>query len=367
MLSLLELITHLLFSLLKLCRPGGVKVVMTENLALRQQLIVLNRNRNRAPQLKTQDRWLLGVFAGFIADSRLHKIAVAIKPSTILKFHKALVKRKYKLLYSNKGRKKPGRHGPSQNMIDLIVEMKQKNPRFGYRRIAMQVYQSFGITISCFAVGRILRQRYGPKLGGNNDGPSWLTFIGNMTDSLWSIDFLKCESITMKTYTVMAVIDQFSRRIVGFAIHAGDPSGIDICRMFNSVISEQSRLPSYLSSDNDPIFKFHRWQANLRILEIDEIKSVPYTPESHPFIERCFRSVRNEFLDHTLFWNSLDLQKKLNQYRSYYNSTRGHWSLDHLTPNQRAEIHNAPTKVEDLRSLRWQSHCSGFFHTPIAA
>ena len=364
---MLKLITHLLFSLLKLCQPGGVKAVMAENLVLRQQLIVLNRNRSRAPQLKTQDRWLLGAVTGFIADSRLHKIAIAIKPSTLLKFHKALVKRKYKLLYSNKGRKNPGRKGPSRNMIVLVVEIKQKNPRFGYRRIAMQIYQSLGITISCFAVGRILRQHHDPKLGGNNDGPSWLTFIGNTTDSLWSIDFFKCESINMKTYTVMAVIDQFSRRVVGFAIHAGDPCGVDICRMFNSVIKGQSRIPKYLSSDNDPLFKFHRWQANLRILEIDEIKSVPYTPESHPFIERFFLTLRNEFLDHTLFWNSQDLQTKLNQYKSYYNNTRGHWSLDHLTPNQQAECDSAPAKVESMGSLRWRSHCSGLFHTPIAA
>ena len=340
---------------------------MAENLALRQQLIVLNRNRSRAPQLKTQDRWLFGVVTGFIADSRLHKIAIAIKPSTLLKFHKALVKRKYKLLYSNNGKNKLGRHGPSPYMIDLVIEMKQKNPRFGYRRIAMQIYQRLGITISCFAVGRIQRQHYNPRLGGNNDGPSWLTFIGNTVDSLWSIDFFKCESINMRTYTVMAVMDQFGRRVVGFAIHAGDPSGVDICRMFNSVISDQSQLPKYLSSDNDPLFKFHRWKANLRILEIDEIKSVPYTPESHPFIERFFRSVRNEFLDQTLFWSSQDLQTKLNQYKNYYNSTRGHWSLDHLTPNQRTEGHSKPKKVESLCSFRWQSHCSGLFHTPIAA
>ena len=47
--------------------------------------------------------------------------------------------------------------------------------------------------------------------------------------------------------------------------------------MFNAVIS-QNEPPRYLSSDNDPLFRFHQWQANLRILDIEEIKSVPYTP-----------------------------------------------------------------------------------------
>ena len=252
-------------------------------------------------------------------------------------------------------------------MIDLVVEMKQKNPRYGYRRIAMQIYQSLGITISCFTVGRILRKHHLPRFGGNNGGPSWLTFIGNTSDSLWSVDFFKCESITMKTHTVMAVIDQFSRRIIGFAVHAGDPSGIDICCMFNSIINGKSKLPKYLSSDNDPLFKFHRWRANLRILEIGEIKSVPCTPESHPFIERVFCSVRSEFLDHTLFWGKNDLQTKLNKYKYYYNNTRGHWSLGQLTPNQKSNLRSKPASVTEPTDYSWQSHCSGLFHTPIAA
>jgi len=354
-------------TLLKLCKPGGVKALMAENIALRQQLITLNRKRNRAPRLTTQDRWLFGLAAGFITQTRLHKIAIVLKPATLLKFHKVLVERKYKFLYSKKGNKKLGRKGPTQKMADLVIEIKKRNPRYGYRRMSMQIYQSFGITISCFAVGRIIRTRHTQPPGGNNDGPSWLTFIGNTADSLWSIDFFKCESITLKTHTAMAVIDQYSRRIIGFSIHAGDPSGSDICRMFNSIISGQSRRPKHLSSDNDPLFRFHQWQANLRILEIDEIKSIPYTPVSHPFIERVFGSIRQEFLDHTLFWNEGDLRKKLNKYKHYYNNTRGHSSLDQLSPNQRCKHPNTTRDVKNLSAYRWQSHCSGIFHTPIAA
>ena len=370
--SFIEIVTQLLFTLLKLCKPGGVKALVAENIALRQQLITLSRKRNKSPKLNTQDRWLFGILASCITRSRLHKIAIAIKPTTILKFHKALVQRKYKRLYLNGGNKKLGRHGPSQELIDLVIEMKQRNPNYGYRRIAMQIYQSLGVTISCFAVGRILRKHHSLFPSGNNNGPFWLTFIGNMSDTLWSrdagpVDFLKCESITMKTHTVMAVIDQYSRRIIGFAVHVGDPSGIDICCMFNSIISEQTQLPKYLSSDNDPLFKFHRWQANLRILDIGEIKSVPYMPESHPFIERLFRSVRNELLDQTLFWNGNDLQTKLNKYKVYYNNTRGHWSLNQSTPHQQVEGKSSPKITEKFHFLHWQSHCSGLFHTPIAA
>ena len=45
-------------------------------------------------------------------------------------------------------------------------------------------------------------------------------------------------------------------------------------------------MPNYLSSDNDPLYRFHQWQANLRVLEVTQIKSIPYVPLSHPFVER---------------------------------------------------------------------------------
>ena len=56
-------------------------------------------------------------------------------------------------------------------------------------------------------------------------------------------------------------------------------------RMFQQAIRGQS-LPKYLSTDNDPLYRFHQWQANLRVLEVTEIKTVPSVPLSHPFIER---------------------------------------------------------------------------------
>ncbi len=104
-------------------------------------------------------------------------------------------------------------------------------------------------------------------------------------------------------------MDQFTRRIIGFGVHPGDVSGVALCRMFNTAISTQG-APRYLSSDNDPLFRYHRWQANLRILEIRKIKSIPYTPVSHPFVERLIGTIRREYLDRVFFWNAQDLWKE---------------------------------------------------------
>jgi transposase InsO family protein len=98
-------------------------------------------------------------------------------------------------------------------------------------------------------------------------------------------------------------MDQFKRRIIGFGVYAGDVDCASLRRMFKKAIAVQS-VPHYLSSDNDPLFLYRRWRANMRILGIEVIKSIPYTPLSHPFVERLIGTIRHEFLDHTLFWNA---------------------------------------------------------------
>ena len=96
--------------------------------------------------------------------------------------------------------------------------------------------------------------------------------------------------------------------------------------MFNQAISGTDP-PKTLSSDNDPLFKSHRWLANLRLLDVNEIKSIPYAPMSHPFIERVIGTIRREYLGHVPFWNSVDLERKLCEFKDYYNNHRTHESL----------------------------------------
>jgi len=60
-------------------------------------------------------------------------------------------------------------------------------------------------------------------------------------------------------------MDQYTRRIVGFAVHVGNVDGPALCRMFNDATSSQG-WPKYLSSDKDPLFQYHRGQANLRVV-----------------------------------------------------------------------------------------------------
>jgi len=156
------------------------------------------------------------------------------------------------------GGRKPGPKGPSREIIDAIVAMKRRNPRYGCPRIVHQTNLAFDLELDKDIVRRTLANYYKPD--PEHQGPSWLTTIAHAKDSLWSVDLFPCESILLKSHWVMVVIDQYTRRIIGFCVHAGNVVGQALCRMFNDATSGQD-WRERLSSDNDPLFQYHRWRA----------------------------------------------------------------------------------------------------------
>ena len=189
-----------------------------------------------------------------------------------------------------------------------------------------------------------------PTPGGT--GPSWLSFIGHTTDSLWSVDLFRCESIVLRSDWVLVVMDHFTRRLVGVGVHCGPVTGADLCRMVNAAMQGRG-APRHLSADHDPLFEAHRWTANLRILEIDAIKTVPPVPRSHPFVARLIGTTRREFLDHVLFWNARDLERTLGDFQASYNEVRSHASLKGHTPLTFASGHMVARA--ELNNVRWVS------------
>lgn len=356
------LIAHLMVTTVRIVIPGGARAVIAESLLLKHQLLILNRPRRKAPRLHTLDRILLGLSAMLVSPQRMLKVAVVLKPATLLRFHRALIRRKYQWLFSASTRRRPGPKGPSNELIAVILKIKRLNPRFGCPRIAQQISHAFGLEIDKDVVRRILANHPLPKSGGS--GPSWLSAIAESRDSLWSVDLFRCESILLKSFWVMVVMDVYTRRIVGFGVEPTPIDGISVCRMFNQARYGQP-LPKRLSSDHDPLFRFHRWRANLRVLDIEELKPIPFVPRSHPFVERLIGTLRREYLDRTFFWNGVDLHRKLDRFATYCNERRVHAGLSGRTPLDRCGA--TPGQPANLDHFAWRSDCSGLFHTPIAA
>jgi len=274
--DIFTLFLHVIVTVIRLVRPGGLRSVVAESTLVRHQLLILNRGRKRAPNLRVSDRIIAGLCTLFRRPARVLRSAIVLRPSALLRFHHMLIKRKYRLLFSPNERRRPGPKGPTKELIDAVVETKRRNPSWGCPRIAEQITLAFGVDIDKDVVRRILAMHFRP---GSGSGPSWLTFLGHVKDSLWSADLFRCESLTLRTHWVLVVMDQFTRRIVGFGIHRGIVDGSALCRMFQHAIR---------------LYRFHQWQANLRVLEVIEVKTVPDVPLSHPFVERLIGTVRRE-------------------------------------------------------------------------
>ena len=84
---------------------------------------------------------------------------------------------------------------------------------------------------------------------------------------------IRLRGAALRALVVMVVLDVFTRRLKGFGVEPGPIDGLSACRMFNHAIAG-TRLPKRVSTDHDPLFRFHRWLANQRVLEIEEIKTV---------------------------------------------------------------------------------------------
>ena len=125
--DLLILCVHLITTVFRLAWPGGVRAVVAESVVAKHQLLILNRSRRRSSNLRMWDRLIAGLCSLWIQAKLFPKVAIAFKPSTLLRFHRALVQRKYRMLFSPKQRSKPGPKGPSKEVIRAVVEMKKES------------------------------------------------------------------------------------------------------------------------------------------------------------------------------------------------------------------------------------------------
>jgi putative transposase len=180
--DLVVLFIHFIGTLARLLGPGGARSMVAESLLLKHQLLILNRSRQRAPNLSASDRILAGWLALWLRPTRLLRSAIVLKPSTLLGLHQAMCKQKYRILFSSNRRHKPGPKGPSAELVHAVVEMKQRNPRWGCPRIAEQIALAFNLPIDKDVVRRILAHHHGPGRGAA--AASWLTFLGHTIDSL---------------------------------------------------------------------------------------------------------------------------------------------------------------------------------------
>jgi hypothetical protein len=172
---------HLIVTVARLARPGGLRSVVAESALVRHQLLVLNRGRKRAPNLRAADRIIAGLCTLFIRPARVLRSAIVLKSSTLLHLHSLLRKRKYRMLFSSKGGRRPGPKGPKKELVYAVVDL-VRHGSDGNPIIWMNIAQS-GITLwgkraeEIGERGAAIRHGQRPLSTGTGFGRSFLAYV----------------------------------------------------------------------------------------------------------------------------------------------------------------------------------------------
>ncbi len=178
-----------------------------ENLALRQQLIVLNRSIKR-PQIKDKDRlfWIIL----FLFWRNWQDSLIVLKSETVVGWHK----KGFRLFWKWKSRSKsPGRPRISQEIRNLIYKMAMANPLWGAPRIHGELLK-LGIKISERTVSSLI-----PRHPRKPSSQTWRAFIKNHMTNTASIDFFTVPTFTFRVLFVIIILKNNRRKVIQLDTH----------------------------------------------------------------------------------------------------------------------------------------------------
>ena len=310
--TLALLLIHVLATLAKRAGPGGAKAIIAESVLLKHQQLIARRSAGKTPRLTTSDRFLCGFLTLFMRPGRIRKTAIFLKPATLTKFRRALLSHNYHLLFSSRKNAKPGPKGPADDLVRVIVELKQRNAHFGCPRIAQQINKAFGVNIDKDVVRRVLAKRYRPA--PNDGGPSWLTFFRHTRDSLSSIALPRRESILTKFRTTLLSINQFFRPMIGFDLSGRNCYQAEVYSPVDDPIPVVHPSKPFDPLHNPP-FLHHR--CRMKFLAVGRMQTVVLFPRPPPFTERRIRTRRRNQTDYRSDCGVIECEPELKAFNDY--------------------------------------------------
>jgi putative transposase len=257
-----------------------------ELLVLRHQVKVLQRQVKR-PRLTRLDRVLLA--AASRALTRRSWSSFVVRPETLLRWHRELVRRKW----THKRTGRPGRPPIEPDVRDLIIRLGRENPRWGYQRIRGEL-RKLEIRLSATTVRTILR-RHGLDPAPRRSGPTWAEFLRAQASWILATDFFTVETIGLKTIYVLFFIELSTRRVRLAGVTAQPDSAWVTQQARNLAIDERLADVRFLVRDRDAKFS-GPFDAVLRSEGVRVIRTPIRAPRANAFAERFVRTVRRECL-----------------------------------------------------------------------
>ena len=300
----------------------GSAAIALENLALRHQLLVLQRSVGR-PRLSRWDRifwvWLSRLWAGW------RTTLVIVRPATVLAWHR----QGFRLYWRWKSRPNPvGRPRLDAELRTLIRRMARENPTWGRRRIQAEL-ALLGYAVAELTVAKYMH-RTSPR-----PSPTWRVFLTAHARDIVAVDFFLVPTLTFRLLFVFVVLRHERRELLHINV-TDHPSAVWTAQQIIAAFPDDS-APKFLLRDRDAIYG-EEFARRVKRMGIHEVRIAPRAPWQNPFVERVIGSLRRECLDHFLILSEPHLRRLLRAYVAYYNTARPHQSLDNNSPQPR-EVH----------------------------
>src|SRR6266853_4931442 len=289
--------------------------VALEVLALRHQLIVLNR-QTRSPRLGRWDRclWVMlkRAWPGWKTPLMI------FRPETVIGWQRA----GFRTLWRWKSRRRRGRPAKDQELIQLIRRMWSVNPTWGSPRIRDELAK-LGLQASTATI-----RKYRPR-SRSQPSQSWRTFLQNHAGGIAAMDFFVVPTVTARLLYVLVVLNHERRKIVHFNITVSPTAAWTAQQIINAFPYDIA--PEYLLRDRDSIYG-SIFVQRVESMGIGQKVISPRSPWQSPYVERLVGSIRRECLDRVIVFNERQLRRILECYFQYYHNLRPHRSLDHDSP-----------------------------------
>jgi transposase InsO family protein len=315
-----------------------------EVIVLRQQVRMYQRAVKGVPRLARWDKVLL---AAIITRYRaLVNTVVIVRPETVLRWHRAIVRR----IWTYDNTPKPGRPATSAATVEVIVRLARENPAWGYGKLQGEILK-VGHRASQATIKRVLRRHGVPPAPQRRRAPTWRAFVARHRDQLLACDFFTVDTLFLQRLYVLFFIELGSRRLhlAGCTATPGAAWVTQQARQLSWRLQGRDGQPlRFLIRDRDGKFP-----ASFDTIFASEgltvVRTPPWTPNANAVVERVVRSIRTECLDHLLIVNEAHLRSVLTHYAAYYNHRRPHQGRAQAPPMPLAAVPARPADPAQIR------------------
>ncbi|MHC4881126.1 MAG: helix-turn-helix domain-containing protein [Planctomycetota bacterium] len=307
-------------------------------------LIEQQEKQNKRILLSNHQRRKVAAKAKRLSRKMLEQCTVLFTPNTVMRWYNKLIAEKYD---GSSKRGKIGRPQMTPEIVALVIQFKEENPRWGYQKITDQIVY-LGYEISKSTVKNILIENgYDPE-PDLTVRSTWHEFIRSHWDVLFACDFFTIELLVgtkLIRCTVFFVIELATRKVFLAPIKP-QPDGPYMLQVARMLTGYDGFLEGkqYLIHDRDPLYNTTGFHDILKSSGVKPMKLPARSPDLNSYAERFVKSVKSECLDHLILSSVKQLEYALSQYELYYHHERIHQSL--------GRIIEAKHKIDDAAEIQ---------------